>query len=149
MRPPVTLAPEGTGQRVVQASWAGVALQAVAALAAVLTVAGRGPHVLVCTFLLAGGTLASGLAFAKAIGRSRTELIDVPGLFLLLGSAPRRTRLLLWGAVAASTAIGVATAASRPYTSLAFGVLAPLWAYGLAVLWNATHGAFPDRPPRA
>lgn len=104
---------------------------------------------MVCTVLLAGGLVASGLAFVRAIGRSRSELVDVAGLFLLLGSAPRRTRWWLWGAVAAQVAVGVAGAAARPYTSLAFGVLAPLWAYGLTILWNATYGAFPPRPARA
>ena len=148
-RPPVPVAAEGTGSRAVQAAWAGVALQAVAAAAAVADRAGRGPHVVVCTLLLLGGVIAAGVAFLRAIGRSRTELVDVAGLFLLLGTAPRRTRAKLWGAVAASSVVGVAGAAVRPYTSLAFGVLAPLWAYGLAVLWNAVYGAFPERPRRA
>ena len=148
-RPPVAVVPEGTGRWAVQAAWAGVAVQSVAAAAAVAGRAGRGPHVVVCTLLLLGGVVAAGVAFLRAIGRSRTELVDVAGLFLLLDSAPRRTRAKLWGAVAASSAVGVAAAAARPYTSLAFGVLAPLWAYGLAVLWNAVHGAFPDRPRRA
>lgn len=147
-RPAVTLAPEGTGRGAVQASWAGVAVQGVAALVAVAARWGRGPHVVVCTLLLAGGVVAASAAFVRAIGRSRTEVVDVAGLFLLLGSAPRRTRWRLWGAVAASTVIGVGAAAARPYTSLAFGVLAPLWPYGLAVLWNAVHGAFPDRPAK-
>lgn len=148
-RAPVTLAAEGTGWRLVQAAWGGVALQVVAAAAAVLTRWGRGPHVVVCTALLLGGVVVAAVAFLRAIGRSRTELVDVAGLFLLLGSVPRRTRWLLWASVAASTVVGVAGAAARPYTSLAFGVLAPLWPYGLAVLWNASHGAFPDRPRRA
>jgi len=39
-----------------------------------------------------------------------------------------------------------ATAAARPNSSLAFGILAPLWGQGLAGLWGARHGAFPPRP---
>ena len=148
-RPEVEIPAEGTGRWVVQVAWAGVVVQALAAAVAVATVAGRGPHVVVCTLLLLGGLVAISLAFVRAVSRSRAELVDVAGLFLLLGSAPRRTRRWLWGAVAAQTALGVATAAARPYTSLAFGVLAPLWAYGLTVLWNATYGAFPPRPRRA
>jgi len=96
-----------------------------------------------------GGLAATSVAFTRAVGRSRTELVDVAGLFLLIGSAPRRTQSWLWGAVAASSTVGAAGAAARPYTSLAFGVLAPLWAYGMAVLWNALYGAFPARPRRA
>jgi len=148
-RPAVVLASEGTGRWAVQACWGGLAAQAAAAAAAVATDAGRGLHVVVCTLLLLGGVAASGLAFVRAVGRSRTELVDVAGLFLLLGSAPRGTRRWLWAAVAAQAAVGLATASTRPYTSLAFGVLAPLWSYGLTVLWNATYGAFPPRPGRA
>jgi hypothetical protein len=105
--------------------------------------------VVACTLLLAGGVVAAVVAFLRAIDRSRTELVDVAGLFLLIGSAPRRTRRWLWGSVAASTLVGLGGAVARPYTSLAFGVLAPMGPYGLTVLWNAIHGAFPDRPPRA
>jgi hypothetical protein len=148
-RPPVALAPEGTGAWIVRAAWAGAGLQAVAAAAAVATRWGRGPHVVVCSVLLAGGVVASCAAFLRAVNRSRTELVDVAGLFLLIGSVPHRTRRLLWGAVAVSTVVGVAGAAARPYTSLAFGVLAPMGPYGLTVLWNAVHGAFPDRPRRS
>ncbi len=148
-RPILTVAPEGTGGGVVKAAWAGLAVQAVAAAAAITATAGRGPHVVVCVLLALGGLAASALAFVRAVARSRSELVDVAGLFLLLGSAPRRTRWWLWGAVAAQTALGVATAAARPYTSLAFGVLTPVWAYGLTIWWNATYGAFPPRPRRA
>ncbi len=148
-RPPVALAPEGTGRRLVGAAWGGVIAQVAGAVAGATTRWGRGPYTVLCTLLLLGGVVAMGLAFARAVGRSRDELVDVAGLFLLLGSAPRRTRLALWVAVGVQTAVGLAGAAARPYTSLAFGVLAPLWAYGLTVLWNAVHGAFPPRPRRA
>jgi len=137
--------PEGTGRRAVQAAWAGVAVQALAAAVALAAVGGRGPHVVVCVLLAVGGLAASALAFVRAVSRSRAELVDVAGLFLLLGSAPLRTRRWLWGAVAAQAALGVATAAARPYTSLAFGVLTPVWAYGLTLWWNAACGAFPPR----
>lgn len=133
----------------VQAAWVGAVAQTAAAAAAVATRAGRGPHAVLCSLLLVGGVGAIALAFVRAVARSRTELVDVAGLFLLLGSAPRRTRWWLWGAVATQATVGVATASARPYTSLAFGVLAPMWAYGLTVLWNATYGAFPARPVRA
>lgn len=148
-RPAVVVAPEGTGRWAVRAAWGGATAQATAAAFAVASRGGRGLHVVVCIVLLLGGVAAGALAFLRAVGRSRTELVDVAGLFLLLGSAPRRTRWWLWAAVAAQAAVGVATASTRPYTSLAFGVLAPLWAYGFTVLWNATYGAFPPRPARA
>jgi hypothetical protein len=147
-RPAVVLAADDAGWSIVQAAWAGVGLQVLAAATAVATRWGRGPHVVVCLLLVAAGVAASAVAFVRAVNRSRTELVDVAGLFLLIGSAPRRIRRLLWGAVLVSSIVGVAGAAARPYTSLAFGVLAPLGPYGLTVLWNAVHGAFPDRPPR-
>lgn len=148
-RPSVAVPPEGTGRRAVQTAWAGVAVQALAAAGALAAAEGRGAHVVVCILLALGGLVTSALAFARALSRSRAELVDVAGLFLLLGSAPRGTRWWLWGAVAAQTALGGATAAARPYTSLAFGVLTPVWAYGLTLWWNATYGAFPPRPRRA
>jgi hypothetical protein len=46
----------------------------------------------------------------------------------------------------AQLAVGIAAAAARPYTTRAFGVLAPLWSYGLLVLWGSRHGAHPARP---
>ncbi len=137
------------GRWAVQAAWVGTLAQAAAAAVAVASRAGRGPHVVVCSVLLVGGLAAMAAAFVRAVSRSRAELIDVAGLFLLLGTAPRRTRWQLWVAVAAQSAVGVAGASARPYTSLAFGVLAPLWSYGLTVLWNAAYGAFPPRPARA
>jgi len=145
-RPILALPPEGVGRPAVKVAWAGVAVQALAAATALAAGAGRGPHVVVCVLLALGGLAASALAFVRAVARSRTELVDVAGLFLLLGSAPKRTRGWLWGAVATQTTLGVATAVARPYTSLAFGVLTPLWAYGLTIWWNARYGAFPPGP---
>ena len=42
--------------------------------------------------------------------------------------------------------IAVVAAATRPFTSVAFAVLAPLWGLGLAGLWAARYGTFPARP---
>ena len=41
----------------------------------------------------------------------------------------------------------VATAAVRPFTSLAFGVLAPMCGLGLIALWAGRHGTFPRSEP--
>ena len=49
------------------------------------------------------------------------------------------------GSLAAQVAIGVGTAAARPFTSLAFGVLAPLYGLALTGLWGARHGRFENR----
>jgi hypothetical protein len=42
----------------------------------------------------------------------------------------------------------VAAASIRPFTEVAFGILAPMYGLGLMALWGARHGAFPPRPPR-
>ncbi|MGH9282335.1 MAG: hypothetical protein ACRD0S_05305, partial [Acidimicrobiales bacterium] len=43
--------------------------------------------------------------------------------------------------------VALVAAGVRPNSSLAFGVLAPLWGQGLAALWAARHGTFPPRTP--
>jgi hypothetical protein len=48
--------------------------------------------------------------------------------------------------LAAQVVVAVATAAARPFTTLAFGVLVPVFGVGLNGLWAARHGRFPPRP---
>jgi hypothetical protein len=44
--------------------------------------------------------------------------------------------------------VAVATAAARPFTPLAFGILVPLYGLGLAGVWGAAFGTFaPRRQP--
>lgn len=103
----------------------------------------RGPAVVVDALLfLAGGTLML-VALARAAARSRTEEIAVSNLFFLAGSAPRRPQVRLLGCLAVQVVVAAATAGARPYTSLAFGVLAPLWGLGLTGVWAARYGSFP------
>jgi hypothetical protein len=49
------------------------------------------------------------------------------------------------GALGLQIVVGIAGAAVRPYTSLAFGVLVPLFGLAMCGLWSATSGAFPAR----
>ena len=51
-------------------------------------------------------------------------------------------------ALAAQTTTAVAAAAVKPFTSVAFAVLAPMWGLGLAGLWAAKYGSFPARTDR-
>lgn len=86
------------------------------------------------------------LAYARAIGRSRTEAVDVIGVFLLGGDvAPPQVRRQLRGLFGVQVVVALVTASIRPYTSVAFGVLVPLYGMGLAGLWGATHGRFGPR----
>ena len=135
------------GRRIIQLSWAGTAVFVVVTAAA-LTSLGAFEAVTVATdlILLLVGCVAFGVGFSVAVGRSRTEDVTLPGLFALQDVAPRRVRLHLLGATALQAVVGVAAAASNPYTALAFGVLTPVYGLGLAVLWAARHGEFRPRP---
>jgi hypothetical protein len=96
--------------------------------------------------LFAVGCAAFTWAFAVGIGRSRFELVDLGGLFFLGGGvAPARVRRAFQLALAVQVVVAVAAAVARPFTPVAFGVLAPTLGVGLMALWGARHGTFPPR----
>jgi hypothetical protein len=98
-------------------------------------------------FLVGTGTLL--WAYAIGISRSRTELVDIPGLFLLSGPvAPAPTRRTFRVVLAVQVVAVVVAASVRPFTEVAFGILAPMYGLGLMALWGARHGSFPARPAR-
>lgn len=93
--------------------------------------------------LFVGGCAAFAVGFVKAAGRSRTEIVDLAGLFYLTGSAPKRPRRLLLGLWFSQIAVAAASVfALQP----PFGVMAPVWGIGLLTAWGARHGTFPPRP---
>ena len=142
------MAPATTGRPIVVASWAGTAALLVTAVTADIW-----PHpfdlpaVVVALALFFGGIVAFLWAYAVAVSRSREDEISLPGVFALSGTAPPAVRAHLLGSVAAQGVIAVATASTRLYSTLSFGVLAVLWGLGLAGLWGARYGAFPPRAP--
>jgi hypothetical protein len=92
------------------------------------------------------GTAALLWAFVLGIGRSRDELIAVGGLFFLAGgSAPAPVARRFWVALTVQLVAVVAAASVRPFTVVAFGVLAPMLGMGLMAAWGARHGTFPKR----
>jgi hypothetical protein len=100
----------------------------------------------VALVLFALGCLAFLAGYARAIQRSRSDEIAIANLYLLGGStAPRRVRRRLNLLLAAQIAVAVVTAAVRPFTTLAFGILVPVFGLGLNGLWAARHGQFPPR----
>jgi hypothetical protein len=103
------------------------------------------PALISALVLFFAGTVAFVFAYFVAVGRSRHDEIAVASLYLLSGSAPRRVRRHLLGSLAAEVAIALATAAVRPFTTLAFGVLAPMFGLAVAGLWAARYGTFPPR----
>ena len=80
----------------------------------------------------------------QAARRSRTEELSVGGLWLLTG-APAPVRRALSGALAVQVVTALATAAARPYTPLAFGILVPVLGLGLGGVWAVARAPFPPR----
>jgi hypothetical protein len=143
----------GNGRLLVRLSWAGTAVSCVTAAANAVT-GDKDSYALSAVpglVMLLLGSLLMVWAFLVAVQRSRTEQIDVVGLFFLAGgSAPRRVQVSMLASVAVQTVVPLAVAIARPFT--AFSVLAPVWSLGLAGLWGALHGTFPprrDAVPRA
>lgn len=131
-----------------QASWWGSALFAVTALAAVASPEGpfKGPALVVAVGLFLAGCVAFFAGYARAVQRSRRDAIGVGDLFFLgRGVAPRAVRRSLVGALLFQVAVALGTAIARPYTSLAAGILVPVYGLGLCGLWGARHGTFPLR----
>lgn len=132
------------GGPIVTADLAGtVALAVVSVItAAAPTNAAEIASLVVAGVLFVGGCGAFAAGFWRAVGRSRTEELDLPGLFWLTGSAPaevaRRMRLLVLAQSAIATS---SVAVVRP----PFAVMAPVWGIGLTTLWAANHGSFPAR----
>ena len=138
-----------SGAAVLRASWLGTAVFVVTAVAGAIAPSTFDAVALaVAIALFAGGCAVFLWAFLVAAGRSRTQRLELAQVWFLTGPpTPREVRRSLLGALAVQVVAGLATAAARPYTSLAAGVLVPMWGLGLCGLWAARHGTFPPRPP--
>ena len=147
-RPVVAMAEPSAGRGIVVASWVGTGLLTVTAVAGAIAPHTLGvPALVVALLMFFGGIGAFAWAYLIAIGRSRESEISLGGVFGLAGSAPSSVRVRLFGSLGAQVAVALATAASRPYSSLSFGVLAVMWGLGMIGLWGARYGAFPPRQP--
>ena len=133
---------------IARASWIGTAALVVTSAGAILTETARGVAVIADLLMFAGGTAAFLWAYAIAVGRSRTDEIGIGGLYFLQGSAPKSVKWHLLGSLAAQVTTAVVAAALKPFTGVAFAVLAPMWGLGLAGLWAAKYGSFPARTDR-
>lgn len=103
--------------------------------------------------LFAIGVFAFLWSFYNAAQRSREEEIAVLQMYLLLGSpTPPRVRRIMLSMLVIQVVVALATAIGRseaddgsPGTSLAVGILVPMFGMGLNGLWCAFHGVFPPR----
>jgi hypothetical protein len=103
------------------------------------------PALIVALGLFGIGSVTMLWGFWGAVQRSRHEVISVAGLYFGAGSAPRDVRVQLLGATVVQLVVSITTALIRPFTSLAFGTLVPIFGLGLMGLWAARHGTFPRR----
>lgn len=83
--------------------------------------------------------------YATGVVRSREEQVTLAGLFFLTGTAPPAVRFRLRLVLAAQVVFAVAAASIRPYTAVAFAVLAPMVGLGAMASWGARHGTFHPR----
>lgn len=113
--------------------------------------------VVVSLVLFVAGVLAFLLGYWRAIQRSRRDVMAVTELFFMVGPfIDRRVARVMNGLLTAQVLVGVATAlyrsstvgsdgVSTPGSTLAFGILAPMFGLGLNGLWSSMHGRFPPR----
>jgi hypothetical protein len=146
---PAAVADEGRalGDQIVRADlWATVVF-GVVSIVAVVWSAAVVAAVVVDIALFVAGCAAFVYAYFRGIGRSREEAVSLAGLFFLAeGAAPKPVARSLRLLLAAQVVLALATAAARPFSSLAFGVLAPMFGLAMLGLWGAVHGRFTERP---
>ena len=151
MRPPS----DSAGSVIVQANLVGTLLFTLSAAVAAITFGGteRAVAAAIALTLFFTGIVAFAWSFWNAVQRSRGEQVAVTQLYLLLGDvAPRSVRRTMLAALAVQFVVGLATAIGRadapdgsPGTSLALGVLVPVFGFGLNGLWAAFHGEYRER----
>jgi hypothetical protein len=145
----------GHGDVIVRANIAGTMLFAITAVAAAVVFDGttRWIAALTAMALFAVGIFAFLWSYYNAVQRSRVDDIGVAQLYLLAGGvAPPALRRTMNLTLLTQIVVALATALSRPEgpdggrgSSLALGVLVPMFGLALNGLWAAYHGRFPPR----
>ncbi len=144
------------GDVIVVADAIGTAVFAItAAIAAIVfTTAAQWVGAITAMSLFTIGVFAFLWSFWNVVQRSRAELVGVTQVYLLVGSpTPKRVRVRMLGLLAVQIVVAFVTALSRRQTadggagsSLALGVLVPMFGLGLNGLWAAYHATFPPIP---
>jgi hypothetical protein len=137
------------GVGLIRASWAATALLAVLSVLGVVAIDTFAPVVVWGSVILfAAGCVLFFVAYAIAVGRSRTDAIGIGGLYFLAGSAPAAVRRSLMASLAAQCLIAVTVIVLAPFTSLVMTSMAPVFGLGCAGVWGARYGSFEPRPAR-
>lgn len=132
---------EGPG--LVNAAFAGTGALLVAGTAgAIAPDAFGGLAAVVAGILFVIGVVGFLWGYATGVVRSREEVITLGGLFFLVGTAPKLVRFRLRLALLLQVVVAVVVASFRPYTTVAFVVLAPMYGLGLMATWGARYGRF-------
>lgn len=144
-----------SGDVIVLADAVGTAVFTITAVfaAAVFTTAAQWVGAVTAMSLFAIGVFAFLWSFWNAVQRSREEQISTTQVYLLLGApTPPRVRRIMLGLLLVQIVVGLATALARPDgpdgtpgSSLAVGILVPMFGLGLNGLWAAFHGTFEPR----
>lgn len=104
--------------------------------------------VAVSAVLFLAGSIACLWAFVIAVQRSRyVEIAPAQLYFLTGGCAPAVVRNRFLALLAIQVVVGLIAASLRPFTGVAFGILVPMFGLGVAGLWAARNGTYPDRVP--
>lgn len=115
--------------------------------------------VVVSLALFGSGVVFFLWGYWRAIQRSRHDSMSVTELYFLVGPhVDRRVSRVMNSLLGVQVIVAVATALARsstpasdgsqtPGSTLAFGVLVPVFGLSLNGLWASVHGRFPPRAP--
>jgi hypothetical protein len=148
-------APRSSGDVIVLADVIGTSAFTITAIfaAVVFTTAAQWVGAITAMGLFAVGVFTFLWSFWNAVQRSRAEQIGVMQMYLLVGPpTPPRVRRIMLALLVVQIGVAFVTAFARseaedgsPGTSLALGILVPMFGLGLNGLWCAFHGVFPPR----
>lgn len=141
-----------SGEGIVRADIIGTSVFVITAVSAAISfsTAAQWVGAITAMALFAIGVVAFLWSFYNAVQRSRAEQVSVTQVFLLFGGvAPARVRGVMLLLVFVQFATGLITTLARPNgpdgspgSSLAVGLLVPMFGFGLNGLWAAFHGRF-------
>lgn len=154
-----------SSRRIVRLDLVGTAVFALSALiaAVVFDGAAKVQGVVIDLLLFSVGVASFLWGYWVAVQRSRHDELSVAELYFLLGPAvPRDVKRTMNLCLVVQTLVAIGTALSRlstpsetaasgssPGSSLAFGVLVPMFGLGLNGMWAAIHGTFAPRRKRS